>query len=1568
MPTRDELSNSYIIFAKDNTTGKITRVAIPTDTQIGTIDNPAELQLLGRLSFNTREVTASDGDIIEMSNNDTILCVSSDSPVVSGSVRINLPPTPRDGQFHYVKDVSGFADQMPISLYPQQGYLIESGSFAAMSSSHGSISCFWRRFGWHVFSTQGTVMIDASSSIGSGGGDSGASFVVLSNSPALANERKLTAGTNISIFDGGPGGNVTISSADSFDRNPSFVVLGATSSLSNERILTAGDRISIYDSGSNNPVVVDLNINAALQPLLDGPVAAWALQGAPSTSSLWYDRTGHGHDLTTGTPYAVTDLIPGQTAVSGSNSARLQRTTIDPALQLTGSLTLTARVYFVDTGTNQHLVTVSGIFGAGNTQNTLYGLSVNSDRTVRLDWETTAGNIVAYTSTIKLPAGQWSFLTSRRSSTGDVTFDVDGQSETFASAFSLPTGGSNAFITLLNEDETPDLNWGGRAADIVLWNKALSDTAVAYQRSIAMGLLYYFVESIESSTDNAIARWSSATGRTIQNSVVTVSDAGSISLPGGQTVDGRDVSADGTTLDAIVGAPVLTLAANSTLTNERTLTTSGSTGLRLIDGGSNSSVTLSIDDGVVATVSGAAFTGPVSAFGGLTGSLQQVAAGLSYLVAGANMVITSQSNGQIVFDASTGAGGAASVSASFVVLSSDSSLTNERVLTSSAGIRIVDAGGNSTVTLSIDDGVVATVSGARFVGPVSASGGLTGSLQMLNVSSSYLVGGPGIFVATSSTGQVTISSGRWVDALDINFTVLPAFTASDGSNTIGGYSWVGNNISSGADFVGIAPGDGLRIDTNATSTDFFNGNETAPVLRLNIADVVPRWNVNDYELRLWAQMSGSQQDAQFEYCAVGFTRATFAASGRYRMFAVHKANPGYVGAGQIDWDSTEAAASLAMTPKNINVIHMTDIRTGSFYNATSTASYAGPNYAGFPDFNSLTSAGTISTNLASPPISGSRDLCIAFWAMTLNTTNAFSASLQRLKLQYRVKSQEVDTSFVPNVASYLVASASGQLVNERTLSPGSGITIVDGGPHGNLTISSTGAGNTTASYVVLASEPGLTAERTLSVSGTTGLRLTDSGANGSVTLSINDGVVATVSGTSFTGPVKAAGGLTGSLQQTAAGLSFLMAGDSICIQTQSNGQVLITSSIDAPRDAEFIVFSSNPTLSSARVITAGTNVTFDTSLPNVLIIAAVTGSGSTTSGADPFVPYLTMALTSSLPNERVLSVSGTTGLLFSDAGSNGPATLSINNAIVATVSGTVFSGPVSASAGLSGSLQQVAPGIPYLAAGSGISTQTASNGQVTVSTTAGWRIALDRNFTQDPNFGFNDGNNVWNGVTWIGENITASADSFGIVNGTGLVLDHNATNTSWYYSSDTAPKLYVPVTTLIPNFVWGESELKITAMFDTAGTTSYELGGIAVEKPFTASQAWTHKLYAGYVPGYQRYSQVLMEGSEGGGQVHPANNKITKLFLKNLTHAVYSSRSGSVLNADSNDSVFSKNDYVVHTVWWAPGTSISTSGISTFTPRLNDPADARIVIAAQSGNTNNNCVLTMQRLRIEYKL
>jgi len=73
---------------------------------------------------------------------------------------------------------------------------------------------------------------------------------------------------------------------------------------------------------------------------------------------------------------------------------------------------------------------------------------------------------------------------------------------------------------------------------------------------------------------------------------------------------------------------------------------------------------------------------------------------------------------------------------------------------------------------------------------------------------------------------------------------------------------------------------------------------------------------------------------------------------------------------------------------------------------------------------------------------------------------------------------------------------------------------------------------------------------------------------------------------------------------------------------------------------------------------------------------------------------------------------------LSGGANSGSATLSINNSIVATLTGSNFTGNVVAQSGLSGSLQNLADGSSYLREGSNISIVSGSNGSITISSSA----------------------------------------------------------------------------------------------------------------------------------------------------------------------------------------------------------------------------------------------------------
>ena len=139
----------------------------------------------------------------------------------------------------------------------------------------------------------------------------------------------------------------------------------------------------------------------------------------------------------------------------------------------------------------------------------------------------------------------------------------------------------------------------------------------------------------------------------------------------------------------------------------------------------------------------------------LTGSLTKLSDGTTdYLQAGSNIAIATGSNGAVTISTT----GLASTTAQYLTLAVDASLSSERVFAPSTGLKATDGGAGGNYTLTINDSIVATVSGTTFTGVTNHNAGLSGSLTKLTDGTSYLIAGSNVQIATGSTGAVTITN------------------------------------------------------------------------------------------------------------------------------------------------------------------------------------------------------------------------------------------------------------------------------------------------------------------------------------------------------------------------------------------------------------------------------------------------------------------------------------------------------------------------------------------------------------------------------------------------------------------------------------------------------------------------------------------------------------------------------------------------------------------------------------------------------------------------------------------
>ena len=165
---------------------------------------------------------------------------------------------------------------------------------------------------------------------------------------------------------------------------------------------------------------------------------------------------------------------------------------------------------------------------------------------------------------------------------------------------------------------------------------------------------------------------------------------------------------------------------------------------------------------------------------------------------------------------------------------------------------------------------------------------------------------------------------------------------------------------------------------------------------------------------------------------------------------------------------------------------------------------------------------------------------------------------------------------------------------------------------------------------------------------TAGTGLSGGGSYGDISLAVDNSVVATLTGSMFSGNVVAQSGLSGSLQMLSDGSTrYIVGTGSITVTTSSSGQ---------------------------------------------LVISASEGD--------------------------ITSVTAGTGL--SGGGSYGDVTINVDNSVVATLTGSVFSGNVVAQSGLSGSIQMLSDGTtPYIIGAGNVSVTTSSSGQLVVSASGG---------------------------------------------------------------------------------------------------------------------------------------------------------------------------------------------------------------------------------------------------------
>lgn len=441
---------------------------------------------------------------------------------------------------------------------------------------------------------------------------------------------------------------------------------------------------------------------------------------------------------------------------------------------------------------------------------------------------------------------------------------------------------------------------------------------------------------------------------------------------------------------------------------------------------------------------------------------------------------------------------------------------------------------------------------------------------------------------------------------------------------------------------------------------------------------------------------------------------------------------------KIGFDST-ASLTVAALSTNALTINGENVATIPFILSTTNASLPGAKIMGAGSGINISTAGSSTTIAVDSSVVRTSGAIFSgqISAPDIYSTNSYTTTLN---------STNIDTQNIisSKIISQQITGSITKLSNGSPyLNAGTNVTIATGSD-GSITISAPAASGAPldAKYLLLdSSNSGLLANERLLALGS-GLVGTDAGSGNSYTIKVSDSHVAFLTGAIFTGDVSApiisatnvikSPAFSGSLTRLSNGNPYLRAGNHVFISTGTDGSITIAAETGSFTSGPFITFRHDSNFPGSLSLIEGDGIQFDEDhdpgCRNLTISAKLKAGPGIAIETKPTREILissnvgttflsgTFILASAsqgFPNARTLTSSS--GIQIIDNGPGGKYNFSIDKNQIPFLTGANFSGPVTFSTGLSGSLTRLIDGSPFLIAGQGIDISTGSNGSITIS-------------------------------------------------------------------------------------------------------------------------------------------------------------------------------------------------------------------------------------------------------------
>jgi hypothetical protein len=278
-----------------------------------------------------------------------------------------------------------------------------------------------------------------------------------------------------------------------------------------------------------------------------------------------------------------------------------------------------------------------------------------------------------------------------------------------------------------------------------------------------------------------------------------------------------------------------------------------------------------------------------------------------------------------------------------------------------------------------------------------------------------------------------------------------------------------------------------------------------------------------------------------------------------------------------------------------------------------------------------------------------------------------------------------------------------------------------------------------------------------------------------------------------------------------------------------------------------------------------------------------------------------------------------------------------------------------------------------------------------------WRRVVDTNFTQLPTAATPDGQVIIEGVKYQVSN-NARASAFGIVNGTGWRAQCNASQSANYFlDASTGPVIAIKLRDICPDFVMGQSELRMWCLAGTNGNQNHENAtfGFALYpwQGGTANLNWYAVLAFGAYDSLNPHNGIICgHGTTATPRVDKDLTAVTiandptrsvwGVHMRDVGNINFYTRSmpASVDNALANDAVTPFDQLSLRAQLKHSGVNNVNTGSqyqNNGVQALHDPiADWRVataddvqllIMAVSNYNTTAHMLATLKRLVVEYK-